>query len=94
MTEKIIIGGGEDLGVDGIAQGRDQGVDPALHLLQDQDLGRRLDLVVDLELPALLPQAVERLLADVARRVDPEAHRVSSPRMRRRASSMFSMLVA
>ena len=66
--------GREHLLVDRVPQRRDEGVDPGADLLEDERLRGRLDLVVDLEVPPALAQAVEGLLADVAGDEDPVGH--------------------
>ena len=63
--------GGEHLLVDLVPEGGDEGGDSRADLLQNELLGRRLDLIVDFHRPAPGTQAVEGLLPDVAGGVDP-----------------------
>ena len=66
--------GREDLLVDRVPEGGDEGGDPRADLLEDERLRGRLDLVVDLDLPPALAEAVQGGLADVAGDVDPVGH--------------------
>ena len=63
---QISLAGLEHFGVDGIAQGRDQSIDAGFHLLDDQALGRRRRLRIDLEIIASLAQQVEGGVPNVA----------------------------
>ena len=63
----------ENFGVDRVAQRGDEPVDAGAHLLDDQALGRRLDLVVDLDLVAAPAQEVKGVAANIAGGENPEA---------------------
>ena len=62
----------KDLLVDRVPEGRDEGGDPGADLVEDERLRGRLDLVVDLDLPPALAEAVQGVFPDVAGDVDPE----------------------
>ena len=70
--------GREDLLVDRVPEGGDEGRDPRADLLEDERLRGRLDLVVDLDLPPALAEAVQGVFPDVAGGVDPEGRRFMS----------------
>src|SRR5882724_12771397 len=53
------VAGGKDLGIDWIAQRGDQSVDSRLHFLDDQTLGRRFGLGIDLQVIPLVAENVQ-----------------------------------
>jgi hypothetical protein len=72
--------------VDPVAERRYERVHSAPDLLEDEVVGRRLDAVVDLDLPALIAQAGERGLSDVGGGEDAKrrCHATLSPQRARR----------
>mgnify|MGYP003694808813 CR=1 FL=1 len=67
----------ENLGVNRIAESRDQRVDPALHFLDDQFFRRRFRALENFEIIAALAQPVSSRLADAGSSEDAKGFLVS-----------------